>query len=344
MFERFKRSARIGASYAGSLGEMVRLEAREELQQFTGRMAQRLIAVGLLVFGLVWLNIGAVVLIWDSPYRHWMPFVIAGGLVLIAILVWQTARVDAHRQRFPRARRALDEDARLWGIDLSAAHVLRDLQASAAASAEGASGAPVDAGAGATGATGSRSTGTGPSGTATAMDGTPATSVTAASGPEGEAGPAATPPDGPARIEALDAELDALRAALHQTMTGPRRARAVRGAAMGQARVRVDAQGRPREFQPRSQTMRTLMSVADGEGPLQQWPVRLAATVALTALMRGRLRWLLRALPVLRMAWSVWSKSQDLRNATAARPAEPRPASTDRYSPSRNSPVRPPRT
>ncbi|MFT3802143.1 MAG: hypothetical protein QM766_13080 [Burkholderiaceae bacterium] len=287
MIGRIKRSTRLAASYVNVFTDLLAVEARQEVQRLIDRCRQKLIAAVLLLFGFLWLNIGVFVLIWDSPYRHWMPFAIGVGVVLVALLVWQVGRGAGDEPAFAAARKALAEDAALWNIDLTPGHVLGEQRP--ASGAEGAAG-----------------------------------SAAAAFSRES----AGSQPDAPApSVDELERQLRELRVALKRTVSGADRSSAAGSARSADAGRKADGSGGEsggaaphgfsEGFQPKSRTMRTVMTVVtdvigDGRsgGGLGPWPARIVAVVLASRLVKRNGRWLIAAWPVIRLVVAQLARSR----------------------------------
>ncbi|MFT4101677.1 MAG: hypothetical protein QM674_11690 [Burkholderiaceae bacterium] len=284
MIGRIKRSARLAASYVNVFADLLAVEARQEVRRLSDRCRHKLIAAALLLFGFLWLNVGAFVLIWDSPYRHWMPFAIGAGVLLVALLVWQVGRGAGGPPAFAASRKALAEDAALWNIDLAPGHVLGEQRS--APGTDAAVGQPV------------------------------AGSAREANGSQ----PDASPPT----VDELERQLRELRAALKRTVSGPERSSPAGSAPGADAgRNAAEAGGEPGAaaprgstagFQPKSRTMRALMTLAgDGDGRsgvgLGPWPARIVAIALASGLLKRNGRWLIAAWPVIRLVVGQFARS-----------------------------------
>ncbi len=324
MIGRIKRGTRIAASYANVFAELLAVEARQEARRVADRCRQKAIAIVLLLFAVVWLNVGVFVLIWDSPYRQWMPFAIGVGVALVALLVWQSGRASDREPPFAAARRALAEDAALWDIDLQPGHVLAALHPDA----------------GARGAT------------------PPSSNDTAGSVPS-RSPPSVEEPD-PAELER---QLRELRVALKRTVSGPGGPGPGGGASPGgdagvggaggpsgasasdaAARQASSSQGFAEGFEPKSRTMRTLMLLVDegvpprgpdGGGAGGAWPMRIAALLLAGRLFQRHGRWLIAAWPVIRLVVAQMARSRRAERRADVGASMPDP--TERYGPARAS-------
>lgn len=313
MFRQIKRSARIGASYASTLGQLAALEAKQETERFTQRLRQQVIAIVVLLFAVLWLHIGVVALIWDSPMRHWLPFAIAGGLLLVAAMVWWSARALKRRPVFEASRDALSEDMQLWQVDLIPEHVLHPHRFAEAGDSHSDAASSLSS--------------------ASASASVPA---------------AAEPPS----VEQLQRELALLRVALHASVVGSRQRgeRPPEGERARGAEASAFGGFEPRSRTMR--TLVGLLGDR-GDGMMQQVPVRALLAVGAALLMRrgARLRWLMAAWPALRLGLAVMAarrddqtgrerrqqgaseRGNDRRNASTPHASTPHAAAPDSYAP-----------